>query len=94
MEVAFSTTSKISTATGGAPSSNNGGKLDDHREDNLARMEPQPRGDVEFQIRVMHPMQPPKQRHGMKHHMLAVDRQIEQKHCATGSASQRGAGQC
>ena len=44
-------------------------------------MEPQPRRDVELQIRVMHPMQPPKERHGMEHHVLAVDRQIEQKHC-------------
>ena len=57
-----------------------GGELDDHREDNLARMEAQPGGDIEFQIRVVHTMQPPQQRHGMKDHMLTVDRQIEQEH--------------
>jgi hypothetical protein len=29
---------------------------------------------------VMHPMQPPKQRHGVEHHVLPIDRQIEQQH--------------
>ena len=81
MDVALSTTSKMSTASGNAPSTRTAAELDDHREDNLARMETQPRGDIEFQIRVVHPMQSPQHRHGMKDHMLTVDHQIEQEHC-------------
>jgi hypothetical protein len=52
-------------------------------------MEAQPRGDIEFQIRMMHAVQPPKPRHGMKGHMLAVDDEIEQEP-ATGIATQPG----
>ena len=43
-------------------------------------MESQARGDVEFQISVMHAMQSPEHGHDVKHHMLAVDDDIEQKH--------------
>jgi len=28
----------------------------------------------------MHPMQPPEERHGVEHHVLTIDREIEHKH--------------
>jgi hypothetical protein len=58
----------------------NGSKLDQHRDDNFARMKTQSGGDIEFKIRVMHPVHPPKERNDMEHHVLAIDRQIEQQH--------------
>ena len=65
---------------GGSAEHENGGKLDQHRDYNFARMKTQPRRNVEFQIRVMHPMQPPEERNSVEQQVLAVDRQIEQKH--------------
>jgi hypothetical protein len=40
-------------------------------------MEAHAAGDVEIDIRVMDPVQPPQQRHLVEHHVLRVDRQIE-----------------
>ena len=57
-----------------------GGELDRHGKKDFAGMEPQSSCHVEFQIGVMHAMQAPQQRHRVKAHMLAVDREIEQKH--------------
>ena len=37
-------------------------------------------GHIELQSRVMHPVHPPKQRHDMEYHVLAINRQIEQKY--------------
>jgi hypothetical protein len=36
--------------------------------------------DVEFQIGVMHPMEPPEAGHNVKHYVLTVDGQIEEHH--------------
>ena len=43
IEVALSTTSKISTATAGAPSTSDDGELDEHRQQDLERMKAQRR---------------------------------------------------
>jgi hypothetical protein len=60
-------------------------ELDEHGQDDLARMEPQARGDIEFQVRMVHAVQSPEPRHGMKGHVLGVDEQIEQEHgCRNG----------
>jgi hypothetical protein len=40
-------------------------------------VEAQPCRHVEFQIGMMHAMQPPQRRHRVKQHVLEVDREIE-----------------
>ncbi|GER05581.1 hypothetical protein JCM17846_32630 [Iodidimonas nitroreducens] len=42
-------------------------------------MKPQARGHVEFQIGVMHAVQPPQGGHGVEHHMLEIDGEIERE---------------
>jgi hypothetical protein len=42
-------------------------------------MKPQARGDIEFQVRMMHAVQPPECRHRMEHHVLQINRQIKQQ---------------
>jgi hypothetical protein len=54
------------------------GKLDQHREHNLDRMEARARGDIEVEVGMVHPMHPPKRGDRVKHHMLEVDGNIEQ----------------
>ncbi len=53
------------------------GQFDPHGQEDFHRVEAQAGGHVDFQIRMMHPVQPPQGRHGMKHDMLQVDRQVE-----------------
>ena len=40
-------------------------------------MEPRPGGDIEVEVGVVHAVQPPERGHGMEHHMLKIDCQIE-----------------
>src|SRR5262249_14574740 len=54
------------------------GELDNHREQDLDRVETQPRADIDVEIGMMHSVQAPKRWHGMKEHMLKVDREIQQ----------------
>ena len=37
-------------------------------------------GDIEIEIGVVHPVQPPKRRHRMDHNMLQIDGEVEQNH--------------
>jgi hypothetical protein len=62
-----------------------------HPEDNFAWVETQARGDVEFQIGMMHAMQAPEHGHGVKHDMLTIDDEIEEKH-GGGDRDPRGQG--
>ena len=48
-------------------------------------------GDVEFEVGVMHAVQAPERRHGMEHHVLKVDREVE-KHHARWNRNPRGNG--
>ena len=75
--VAFSSTSKISTATAGAPSDRDDRELDQHRQQDLDRMKARAGGHVEVEIGVMHPVQAPQQRHRVEHDVLQVDGKIE-----------------
>ena len=52
-------------------------ELDHHGQDDLDRMEAQPGRDVEFEVRMVHPVQPPEQRHRVEQHVLKIDREIE-----------------
>jgi hypothetical protein len=72
MDVAFSSTSKINTATAGAD-----GELDEHRQQNLDRVETQPGADVELEVGVVHAVEPPQGRHRMEEDMLEIDREVE-----------------
>ena len=56
------------------------GKLDAHRDHDLGRMKAQAGRGVEVEIGVVHAVQPPEPRHRMEHHMLEVDREVEQQH--------------
>ncbi len=58
------------------PDYHDGGGLDEHREDDLYRVEARPRGQVIIEIRVMHPVQPPQRRDGMHHDVLQPDHKI------------------
>ena len=80
IEVALSSTSKTSTASAGAPSAATTPSLITIEKQDLDRVKAHARGHVEFQIGVMHAMQPPQRRHGMKQHMLQVDRKVEKDH--------------
>ena len=55
-------------------------QLEERRQQDLERMKARPGGDVEIEVGVVHAMQPPESRDGMKQHMLQVDCQIEQGH--------------
>src|SRR5579885_3904954 len=52
-------------------------KLDQRREHDLDWMEAHPRGQIEIEVGVMHPMHPPERRYGVKHYVLEIDCQIE-----------------
>ena len=43
-------------------------------------MEANAGGHVEFEIGVMHPVQPPQHRHGVEEHVLEVDGEVKQDH--------------
>jgi len=56
------------------------GELDGHRQQDFYRVKAQTGGHVEFQIRMMHAVQPPESRNGMEHHVLEIDRKVERQH--------------
>ena len=43
-------------------------------------MEPPTGCDIEFEIGMVHPVQAPQRRHGMKQYVLKIDREIERDH--------------
>jgi len=61
----------------GRPQRGDYGELDHHRQQNLDRMEAQSGGHVEFEVGMMHAMQPPQRRHRMEEDMLEIDRKVE-----------------
>ena len=54
-----------------------GGQLEQHRQDNLDRMEAGAGRHVEIQVGMVHAMQPPQRRYGVEHDVLEVDDQIQ-----------------
>jgi hypothetical protein len=55
-------------------------QLDPHRQQDLDRVEADAGGDVELEIGVVHAVQAPQDRYGMKRRMLKIDGEIEQEH--------------
>ncbi len=55
-------------------------ELQEHRKHDLEGMEPRARGHVHVQVGVMHAMQPPQNRHGMKEDVLEVNGEIQEDH--------------
>ena len=55
-------------------------ELDHHRDQDLDWMKAQAGRCIEFEVRMMHAVQAPGRRNGVKHHMLQVDRDVEQQH--------------
>ena len=43
-------------------------------------METRARGHVKIQVGVVHAVQAPQQRHGVEHHVLQIDRQVQRQH--------------
>ena len=80
IEVALSSTSKISTATAGAPSAATTPSLITIDSRISIGMEAHAGGHVEVEVGVMHAVQPPQHRHGMEQHVLQVDGEVEQDH--------------
>jgi hypothetical protein len=76
--VPFSSTSEDQHRQGGRPECGDHEELDSHGQQYFDRMEAQTRRYVEFQVGVMHAVQAPQGWHGMKQHILEVDRKIEQ----------------
>ncbi len=62
---------------GGRPKGGDDGQLDPHRQEDFDRVEPKACGYVKAEVGMVHPVQPPKRRHGMKQHMLEIDREIQ-----------------
>ena len=54
------------------PKSGDGGHFDDHADEDFNGMKPQPRGDINVHVGMMHHVQPPDQGYGVEHHMLEV----------------------
>ena len=77
IEVALSSTSKMSTASAGAPRTATTANLIRIDSSDFDRVEAQPGGDVDFEIGMMHPMQPPERRHRMEQHVLEIDGEVE-----------------
>ena len=80
IDVAFSSTSKISTASAGAPSSAMTRELDEQGKQDLDRVEAHAGRHVDVEVGVMHAVQPPQHRHRMEQHVLQIDGKIEQNH--------------
>jgi hypothetical protein len=59
----------------------------------FAGMETQARGDVELKISMLHAMQTPERRHGVKRCMLAIDDEIEEKHGGRDGEPRRQGGE-
>ena len=76
IELALSSTSKTRRQRRRAEGGDDD-ELDHHRQKDLDRVEAHPCAHVEFEIGVVHSMQPPQHRHGMEEHMLEVDRKVE-----------------
>ncbi len=57
-----------------------GGELDEHGEDDLDGVEARPGGHVVIQVRVMHPVQAPQDRHRVHHDVLQPDDEIHGDH--------------
>ena len=55
------------------------GQLDPHGQHNLEGVKTHSGGHIEIQIGVVHPVHPPQQRHGMEHHVLKVDDQVQRR---------------
>ena len=62
---------------GRRPDDDNGGQLEQHRKQDLDRMEAGAGRHVEIQVGMVHAVQPPQRRHGVKHDVLEIDDQIE-----------------
>ncbi len=71
------------------------GELDEHGQNDFHGMETHAGRDVEIQIRMVHSMKTPKQRHRMEHDVLQVDGEVQHQHRERhqGPVRQRGAAQ-
>jgi hypothetical protein len=65
-------------AYGGRSNRRNGCAFDDGRDQDFDGVEANACRDIEMDVGVMYPMQPPKRWHGMEHHVLKVDDEIQQ----------------
>ena len=54
------------------------GELDPGRQQDFNRVKAQARGHVELEVGVMHAMQPPQRRHGVKEDVLQIDREVQE----------------
>ncbi len=54
-----------------------GGKLREHRQDDLDGMEAGTGGRVEVEVGAAHAVQPPQRGHGVEHHVLEIDDEVE-----------------
>src|SRR5207248_665681 len=59
------------------PKGTDGCELDQHGEEDFARMKPRTRGDVYIDVGMMHTVQAPENRYRVKQHMLQVDGEIQ-----------------
>ena len=64
-------------------------ELDNHGQQDLDRMKPHAGRDIEFEIGMMHPVQAPQRRHGMKQNVLKIDREIKHYHSDDHSGPSR-----
>ena len=55
-------------------------QLDPHRDEYFYRVETQACGRIKIEVGVMHPVQTPKPRYCVEHHMLKVDCEIKKQH--------------
>ena len=62
------------------PQQQDGGELDQHRQDDLDGMEARPGGHIVIQIGMMNAMEAPQQGHRVNHDMLQVDHQVHGHH--------------
>ena len=80
IEVALSSTSKMSTATAGAPSAATTPSLITIDSRISIGWKRSAGGHVELEVGVVHAVQPPQHRHGMEQHVLQVDGEVEEDH--------------
>ncbi len=60
-----------------APRTINSRHLNPHGEEDLHGMETNSSGDIKIEVCMVHPVETPENRYGMKHGVLEVDGQIE-----------------
>src|SRR5512134_641380 len=53
-------------------------RLDPHGEKDLDRMEASTCSEIEIEVRVVHHVESPKDRHSVEHHMLQIDYEIQE----------------